>query len=197
MSILLYLPGLLVILFLRQGMRAALDKLVILLVTQTMFAIPFLREDPVAYLRSAFDLGRVFLYKWTVNWRLFSEEIFLSKQLAIALLMGHLSVLGAFGLFKWCERDGGVYHVLSRGFRQPMRPASLGTVTADCECSCLGFMIPPTDAYACRCCDCAFYIQPHWNSFCSLSSLSILLLVCASNPLPGMEDKIPCSCQVG
>jgi alpha-1,3-mannosyltransferase len=145
MSILLYLPGLLVVVFLRQGMRATLDKLVILLVTQTMFAIPFLREDPLAYLRSAFDLGRVFLYKWTVNWRLFSEEVFLSKRFAIALLLGHLSVLVAFGLFRWCERDGGVYRVLLRGFRRPMRPASLGLVTADCECPHLGVMIPHID----------------------------------------------------
>jgi alpha-1,3-mannosyltransferase len=133
MSILLYLPGLLVVVFLRQGMRATLDKLVVLLVTQTMFAIPFLREDTVAYLRSAFDFGRVFFYKWTVNWRLFSEEIFLSKRFAIALLIGHLSVLVAFGLFKWCEGNGGVYHVLLRGFRRPTRPASLGLVSADCK----------------------------------------------------------------
>jgi len=137
MSILLYLPGLLVIVFLRQGMRATIDKLVILLVTQTLFAIPFLREDPLAYVRSSFDLGRIFLYKWTVNWRLFSEEVFLSKRLAIALLLGHLSVLVAFGLFRWCERDGGVYRVLLRGFRRPMQPASLGFVTADCECLAL------------------------------------------------------------
>ena len=133
MSILLYLPGLLVILFLRQGMRATLDKLVILLVIQTTIATPFLQEDPVSYLRSAFDFGRIFLYEWTVNWRLFSEEMFLSKHFAIALLIGHFSVLIAFGLFRWCDRDGGVYHVLLRGFRQPMRPASLGLITADCE----------------------------------------------------------------
>jgi alpha-1,3-mannosyltransferase len=137
MSILLYLPGLLVILFLRQGIRSTFDKLLILLVSQTVFAIPFLREDPAAYMRSAFDLGRVFLYKWTVNWRLFSEEIFLSKRFAIALLIGHLSVLVAFGLFRWCEGDGGAYRVLLRGFRRPTRPASLGIVTADCECPAL------------------------------------------------------------
>jgi alpha-1,3-mannosyltransferase len=65
---------------------------------------------------------------------MFSEEIFLSKRLAIVLLVGHFSVLVAFGLFRWCERDGGVYQVLLRGFRRPNRPASLGFVTADCEC---------------------------------------------------------------
>jgi len=37
----------------------------------------------------------------------------------------------AFGLFRWCEHDGGVYRALLRGFQRPMRPASLGLVTAD------------------------------------------------------------------
>ena len=137
MSILLYLPALLVVLFLRQGFQATLAKLVILLVTQTMFAIPFLREDPKAYLQSAFDLGRIFLYKWTVNWRMFSEEVFLSRQLSVGLLVGHVSLLLAFGFFKWCRREGGVYNVLLRGLQRPNRPASLGPVTADCEFTAL------------------------------------------------------------
>ena len=133
MSILLYLPAILVVLFLRQGLTATLTKLVVLLVTQAMFAIPFLREDPKAYLQSAFDLGRVFLYKWTVNWRMFSEDVFLSKQLSVGLLIGHVSLLLAFAFFRWCQREGEVYHVVLRGLRRPNRPASLGPVTADCE----------------------------------------------------------------
>ncbi len=132
MSILLYLPGLLVIVFLGQGLKSTLDKLMILLATQVIFAMPFLQEDAWAYLHSAFDLGRVFLYKWTVNWRLLDEGTFLSKQLAVALLIGHFSVLLAFGLFKWCESDGGVYQVLLRGFKRPFRPAGFTAVTADC-----------------------------------------------------------------
>lgn len=104
----------------------------ILLITQVIFAMPFLQEDAWAYLRSAFDLGRVFLYKWTVNWRLLDEETFLGKQLAVSLLIGHFSVLVAFGLFKWSEPDGGVYQVLLRGLRRPFRPAGLAPITADC-----------------------------------------------------------------
>jgi len=129
MSVLLYLPGLLVIVFLGQGLKSTLDKLMILLATQVIFAMPFLQEDAWAYLRSAFDLGRVFLYKWTVNWRLLDEGTFLSKKLAVALLIGHFSVLVAFALFKWC---GGVYQVFLRGFKRPFRPAGFTPVTADC-----------------------------------------------------------------
>jgi len=132
MSILLYLPGLSVILFLRKGLWSTLRALATILATQALFATPFLKEDPWAYFRSAFDFGRVFLYKWTVNWRMFDEGTFLSKQLAIGLLIGHFSVLVAFAMFRWCELDGGIYRVVIEGFKRPLRPAGPSMVTADC-----------------------------------------------------------------
>jgi len=133
MSILLYLPGLLVILFKRRGLFSTLVHLMMIFAVQALFAAPFLQKDAWAYARSAFDLGRVFLYEWTVNWRIFDEETFLSSRLSTALLVGHGSTLIAFGLFKWCESDGGVASVLSRGLRRPFQPTALVPVTADCE----------------------------------------------------------------
>ena len=133
MSILLYLPGLLVIIFKRRGLLFTLVHLVMLSAMQALVAAPFLQEDAWAYTSSAFDLGRVFLYKWTVNWRIFDEETFLSNRLATTLLVGHVSTLVAFGLFKWCASDGGVVRVLSRGLRRPFHPTGLVPVTADCE----------------------------------------------------------------
>jgi len=135
MSVLLYLPGLLVILFKRRGLFLTLIYLVTLSATQALFAVPFLREDPWEYARSAFDLGRVFLYKWTVNWRILNEETFLSNHFATTLLVGHGTVLIAFGLFKWCAPDGGVVGVLHRGLQRPLHPPGLVPVTADCEYS--------------------------------------------------------------
>ncbi|KAF9533522.1 dolichyl-P-Man:Man(5)GlcNAc(2)-PP-dolichyl mannosyltransferase [Crepidotus variabilis] len=131
MSILLYLPGLLVIVFIRKGLASTLQLLLILVATQVRFAMDFLVKDPWAYLHAAFDFGRVFLYKWTVNWRIFDEETFLSPKLSAALLLGHISTLVAFGLFKWCERDGGIYSVLSRGLRMPSIRAGLRESSAD------------------------------------------------------------------
>ncbi|KAJ7109258.1 mannosyltransferase [Mycena epipterygia] len=131
MSILLYLPALLVILFKRNGLMATFRHLVTLVASNALLALPFLEEDYWAYLRSAFDLSRVFLYKWTVNWRLVGEETFLSRQWANGLLFGHISALVAFGLFVWCKDDGGVWMVLKRGFRQPQLPASFSPLTAD------------------------------------------------------------------
>ncbi|KAF9246255.1 mannosyltransferase [Melanogaster broomeanus] len=123
MSVLLYLPGLLVILFKRHGLMATMRHLLVLVCTQS--------ENTRAYLQNAFDLSRVFLYKWTVNWRFVDENTFLSPSWARSLLIGHVTVLVAFGLFRWCRSDGGVAALLSRGFRRPMRPAALAPVSPD------------------------------------------------------------------
>ena len=133
MSILLYLPGLLVILFKRKGLVGTFIRLLSIAALQAFFALPFLQEDPWAYVRLAFDLGRVFLYKWTVNWRFIDEQTFLSPIWARTLMAGHISVLVAFGLFRWCKPDGSVWAVLARGFRRPLLPAGLAPVTPDCE----------------------------------------------------------------
>ncbi|KAJ7046653.1 glycosyltransferase family 58 protein, partial [Mycena alexandri] len=131
MSILLYLPALLVVLFKRHGLIATGRHLITLGASNALLALPFLEEDYWAYLRSAFDLSRVFLFKWTVNWRMMGEEIFLSQQWANGLLLGHISCLVAFGLFVWCREDGSVWMVLKHGFRKPDRPAGYAPVTAD------------------------------------------------------------------
>ncbi|TFK27356.1 dolichyl-P-Man:Man(5)GlcNAc(2)-PP-dolichyl mannosyltransferase [Coprinopsis marcescibilis] len=131
MSVLLYFPGLVVILFKRKGLFRTLAYLAAMAAVQYVVAVPFLKEDPVAYLRSAFDVGRVFLYKWTVNWRLVDEEIFLSRTWATALMVGHISALVAFGLFRWCKPDGGVWIVLTKGLKRPLFPAGVGKVTPD------------------------------------------------------------------
>ncbi|GLB35432.1 putative ALG3 protein [Lyophyllum shimeji] len=132
MSVLLYLPGLLVILFKRRGLLSTLRHMMTITAVQTLLANPFLAVDPWAYVNSAFDLSRVFLYKWTVNWRMVDEETFLSRRWAVALLAGHILVLVLFGLFRWCRADGGAWSVLARGIRRPHRPVSgVAPITGD------------------------------------------------------------------
>ncbi|KAI9571282.1 mannosyltransferase [Boletus coccyginus] len=131
MSVLLYLPGLLVILFKRHGLMVTMRHLLVMAVTQIVLGQSFLAEDPWAYLQNAFNLSRVFMYEWTVNWRFLDEQTFLSRSWAQGLLVGHVSVLVAFGLFRWCRSDGGVSIVLRRGFRHPMRAPVLPPVSAD------------------------------------------------------------------
>jgi alpha-1,3-mannosyltransferase len=132
MSALLYLPGLLVISFKRRGPASTILSVVKLAATQVIIASPFLREHPWAYARGAFDLGRVFLYKWTVNWRFLREQTFLDHRWALGLMVGHVTVLATFAWFRWCQFDGGAWPVLSRGWKRPLFPAALGPITPDC-----------------------------------------------------------------
>ena len=131
MNVLLFAPGLLLILLqaspdfknviLRLGLGCALPQLVL--------GAPFLTTYPVSYLRKAFELDRVFFYKWTVNWKVrnvrsrrfrvnsmlcigcilmrfhcsfqfLPEDLFLAKSLSIVLLVCHLGGLGTLAI-RW------------------------------------------------------------------------------------------------
>ncbi len=133
MSVLLYVPGLLVILFRRRGLVYTLLHMLALAGTQALIGLPFLLEYPRSYLKYSYEFSRVFLFKWTVNWRFLGEELFLSPAWAKGLLVGHVTTLALFGLFKWCRSDGGVMKVLEKGLRQPLRAPSAAPFTADRE----------------------------------------------------------------
>lgn len=193
MSALLYLPGVLVILFLRRGLFFTIRKLVTMVGLQILVAMPFLREDWQTYLHSAFEFSRVFLYKWTVNWRFIPEDIFLSPQLAKGLLLGHVSVLVCFGLFRWCNNDGGVWSVLERGLRRPHLPAALVPLSADCGYP-LFLLTYPLTIHRCR--DGPVHFESDRHIVRSLPTLSVLLLVRASDPSFTLEDSISSGFQV-
>ncbi|KAM5533260.1 hypothetical protein V8D89_013037 [Ganoderma adspersum] len=131
MSVLLYVPGILVVLFKRRGPISTLLHVLALGATQVVVGLPFLLEYPWSYLKYSYELGRVFLFKWTVNWRFLGEDLFLSSTWAKGLLAAHAGTLALFGLFRWCQRDGGVWTVLGRGLTQPWRSSAVAPVTAD------------------------------------------------------------------
>ena len=60
----------------------------------------------MGYVARAFDLTRVFMFKWTVNWRFVGEEVFLSRSFSIALLAVHLSLLALFVTTRWLQPSG-------------------------------------------------------------------------------------------
>lgn len=101
MSLLLALPAVGVVLFLGRGFFGSLRLAMLMLETQIAMAIPFLLHDPGAYLGRAFELTRQFKYEWTVNMRMLSEEAFLSKTLAVALLAYHAADLSLFVTRRW------------------------------------------------------------------------------------------------
>lgn len=133
MSALLYLPGLLVVLFKRRGLVGTLLHVAVLVSTQVAAGLPFLLTHPRPYLKYSYEFSRAFLYKWTVNWRFVSEDTFLSQWWARGLLAGHLATLVAFGLFKWCRWEGGAIKVIKSGLRNPLGRPEGCNVTGDCK----------------------------------------------------------------
>ena len=63
--------------------------------------LPFLFQNPVAYVNRSFELGRQFLFEWTVNWRFLPEEIFHDRYFHLALLAVHVAVLFVFCYRHW------------------------------------------------------------------------------------------------
>lgn len=133
MNILLYLPALLVLLVRSRGIIATMFHLCIMFGVQVLVARPFLENHPREYVTNAFEFSRVFLYKWTVNWRFLGETTFLSKGFALTLISGHLLTLLAFGLMIWCRNDGSTFRVIRRAISSPGRPAGLAKISSNGE----------------------------------------------------------------
>ncbi|KIY50974.1 glycosyltransferase family 58 protein [Fistulina hepatica ATCC 64428] len=129
MSVLLYLPGLLVVLVKSKGLVITAYHLTLFALFQISVAAPFIQADAWSYFQSAFDFSRAFLYKWTVNWRFVNEATFLDPLWARGLLVGHITVLFIFGWFRWCRDDGGVLVVLRRALKRPHLPAGMASMT--------------------------------------------------------------------
>ena len=100
MNALLYSPGLVVVITLVSGLEGAIRAVIRILEIQILLAIPF-RMYARSYITKAFDLGRVFLWKWTVNWRFVGHDVFLSREFAWSLLVGHFTALLLFLITRW------------------------------------------------------------------------------------------------
>uniref|UniRef100_A0A1X7TPW9 dolichyl-P-Man:Man5GlcNAc2-PP-dolichol alpha-1,3-mannosyltransferase n=1 Tax=Amphimedon queenslandica TaxID=400682 RepID=A0A1X7TPW9_AMPQE len=103
MNILLYSPGLGFILMKRFGIKETIKKIILCGLVQVVIGSPFLLSHPVSYLMMSFDVTRVFLYKWTVNWRLVPEEVFVSRWFHSSLLIIHLLLIILFINYKWMK----------------------------------------------------------------------------------------------
>lgn len=89
---LLWAPGVLLVLLMSCGYTETFLCLTICALVQVILGYPFLSTYPVEYILKSFELNRVFMYKWTVNYRFLPEEVFVNKYLSMALL--GLTVLG-------------------------------------------------------------------------------------------------------
>ncbi|CAG9310911.1 ALG3 [Blepharisma stoltei] len=93
MNILLYLPGVLLLLNWSKNYRLMVLALLYIIVFQIIIAIPFLSVNPSGYLVRAFDFGRKFEMKWSVNMQFLPLDIFLSSKFHLLLLVSHVGCL--------------------------------------------------------------------------------------------------------
>ncbi len=101
MNVLLFAPGLLVVMVRSVGWSEALPLLFVCAMVQLLVGAPFLFHNPQTYISGAFNLGRQFLFQWTVNWRFLPEWLFLHRGFHVSLLFIHLLLLAAFSHKHW------------------------------------------------------------------------------------------------
>uniref|UniRef100_G3PQJ8 Dol-P-Man:Man(5)GlcNAc(2)-PP-Dol alpha-1,3-mannosyltransferase n=1 Tax=Gasterosteus aculeatus aculeatus TaxID=481459 RepID=G3PQJ8_GASAC len=112
MNVLLFAPGLLMLLLSEFGLIRTIPKLSLCAVIQLLLALPFLLENPMGYMSRAFDLGRQFMFKWTVNWRFLPEWLFLNRYFHLLLLAVHLLTLLLFALRRWKRPGESIFELL-------------------------------------------------------------------------------------
>ena len=103
MNILLFAPALFLAYIFTQGISGTIKQISICASIQVLLAIPFLYENPINYIKGSFDLGRVFLHKWTVNMRFVPEWIFVHRGFHLSLLLLHILILILAVWFGWCQ----------------------------------------------------------------------------------------------
>lgn len=107
MNVILFAPGLFVILCLAHGFFNTLKYISLCAVVQLILGIPFLFTYPVEYIHRSFDLGRKFFFIWTVNWKFLPEDVFQSRVFHSCLLALHVTILLGF-LNKSLRNIGGL-----------------------------------------------------------------------------------------
>lgn len=95
MNALLYLPGVLVSIFILTDNSIIYSLLngIIMVVWQVFIAFPFLKTHPWEYLYGAFDFKRQFMYKWSINWQFMDEETFQSIIFQRSLLVSQFILI--------------------------------------------------------------------------------------------------------
>ncbi|XP_038975251.1 dol-P-Man:Man(5)GlcNAc(2)-PP-Dol alpha-1,3-mannosyltransferase-like isoform X1 [Phoenix dactylifera] len=112
MNVLLYAPSLFLLMLKGMTIQGVFSALLGAASLQILLGLPFLLTHPIGYISRAFNLGRIFIHFWSVNFKFVPEEIFVSKEFASALLLLHLTLLGVFAHYRWSQHEGGLFHLL-------------------------------------------------------------------------------------
>ncbi|KAG0470192.1 hypothetical protein HPP92_016892 [Vanilla planifolia] len=112
MNVLLFAPPLVLLMLKALSIKGILSTLSCAALIQVLLGLPFLLSHPMSYISRAFNLGRVFIHFWSVNFKFVPEDIFISKEFACSLLVIHLTLLLVFSHFKWCKNEGGLLNLM-------------------------------------------------------------------------------------
>ena len=94
------------------GFLGTICNILLCAIIQVLLGLPFMMTDFWGYINGSFELERVFKFKWTVNWKFLTEEFFVSKQLALSLLLLTAIFMLYFGNSRWTKQEGGIYQLL-------------------------------------------------------------------------------------
>ena len=101
MNVLLFAPGLLVLLLQRFGTHGAVRKILLCAAVQAVAGLPFLLTHPIQYIAGAFNFGRKFDLEWSYNWRFLDEATFRSGKFAVLLLAAQVATCYCFAVTRW------------------------------------------------------------------------------------------------
>lgn len=139
MNILLYSPAILLAYFACLGSKETFIQLTICASVQVILGLPFLLTNAVGYLQGSFDVGRIFLYKWTVNWRCIPEYLFVSRGFHSVLLVLHIILIILF-LKSWLSYLKS-YAILKR-VEKELKPQLQNQTKVNMETSSQLFLLP-------------------------------------------------------
>lgn len=103
MNALLYFPAFMVSIFLLNGGQLVITllSLVVMIIWQILVALPFLQTYPKEYLQCAFNFGRKFLFEWSINWQMLTEDGFNNKTFHNSLLLSQVVAIMTIILFQY------------------------------------------------------------------------------------------------
>ncbi|CAG9583731.1 putative dolichyl-P-Man:GDP-Man5GlcNAc2-PP-dolichyl alpha-1,3-mannosyltransferase [Leishmania major strain Friedlin] len=137
MNVLLFAPGMLYVMLRTLPFGRVAWYLLVCAAWQVAAGLPFLAYDYRAYLSKSFELDRVFLQRWSVNYQFLNAEIFVKPEFGQALLAMTVATWVLLWRTRWAARtyltdaEAQVLHPAISDTRRQNTPLRRGTADGD------------------------------------------------------------------